>query len=78
LWTAQWNDRYFAVLEKHYENIIIEVFGHDHYGDLRYHVLPGDEEKYFHNVLVSPGVSLIFNNNPGVASLEIDEEENVA
>ena len=78
LWLPKWNDRYFAALEKYYENVIIEVVGHDHYGDLRYHELPSDPTKNFHNVLVSPGVSTIFNNNPGVASMEIDEEKFVA
>ena len=74
MWLPKWNDRYFAALEKYYKNIIIEVVGHDHYGDLRYHQLPSDLTKNFHNVLVSPGVSPNFNNNPGVASIEIDEE----
>lgn len=45
---------------------------HDHYADVRYHT---DQAGgfYYHNMLVSPGVTPIDSQNPGVATFEIDQ-----
>jgi hypothetical protein len=62
-----------------YDVVIIEVAGHDHYADLRYHSsnnvldLPDPAVKFdFHNILISPGVTTWDEQNPGVAYFEIN------
>jgi hypothetical protein len=37
LWLDNYNKAYFALLREFHEQVIIEVVGHDHYSDLRYH-----------------------------------------
>jgi hypothetical protein len=53
----------------------MEVVGHDHYADLRYHSsnnvagLPDPTDKFdFHNILVAPGVTPYDGSNPGVTT----------
>ena len=59
---------------------MIEVVGHDHYSDLRYHSsqnvcdLADTDVKFdFHNILIAPGITPIDSSNPGVTMFEIDE-----
>lgn len=42
LWTQEWSERWFVMLEKYREKVIVEIVGHDHYGDFRYHKLDGN------------------------------------
>lgn len=58
----------------------MEVVGHDHYADLRYHSsnnvidLPDLATKIdFHNIFVAPGVTPYDNSNPGVSMFEITD-----
>jgi hypothetical protein len=55
---------YFSLLRDYHDVVIIEVVGHDHYSDLRYHSsnnvldLQDPSVKFdFHNMLVAPGVT---------------------
>lgn len=80
LWYDADNCWYFQLLRDYADVIAIEVVGHDHYSDLRYHSsdnvcdLPDTETKFdFHNMFVSPGITPIDNSNPGVAYFELDE-----
>lgn len=67
------NDQYFNLLLEFKDKIIIEVSAHDHYGDLRYHSNGDSSNKqFYHNLLVSPGLTPIDGSNPGVAFFEID------
>ena len=66
-----YNEEYFSILSEFRESIIIEVSAHDHYSDVRYHADPA-ASFYYHNMLVSPGVTPIDGQNPGVATFEID------
>jgi hypothetical protein len=59
----------------------MEIAGHDHFGDVRYHSskavadlkdLSGSEF-FFHNLLVSPGLTAYGESNPGVSYLEITD-----
>ena len=59
---------------------MIEVVGHDHYADLRYHSsnnvvdLPDLATKFdFHNMFVAPGVTPYDNSNPGVSMFEVSD-----
>ena len=59
-----YSERYFQILRTFKDQIVIEVFGHDHYADLRYHSsdsVPGlkdaDPKFDFHNLFVAPGVT---------------------
>ena len=61
--------------------MIIEVYGHDHYADLRYHSsdnvasLPNVEEDfYFHNMFVAPGVTRYEGTNSGVSMFKINDD----
>lgn len=59
---------------------MIEVVGHDHYADLRYHSsnnvidLPDLATKFdFHNMFVAPGVTPYDGSNPGVSMFEVSD-----
>jgi hypothetical protein len=65
-------------LRTYSEQVVLEVSGHDHFADLRYHSswnIKGLDntpaEFKFHNLIVAPGVSPNKNQNPGIASFEI-------
>ena len=61
-------------------SVAIEVVGHDHIADLRYHssqniagITAQDAKFDFHNMFVAPGITPGKNNNPGVALFEISD-----
>lgn len=73
--------RYFQILRDHHESVVIEVMGHDHYGDLRYHssdnVLDLDDTDVhfdFHNMFIAPGITPNKGNNPGIAMFKVSTE----
>lgn len=37
LWTDEYTRQYAAILERYHDRIIIELSGHEHVGDIRYH-----------------------------------------
>jgi hypothetical protein len=56
------------------DRIVIEVSGHDHFADIRYHSDGASSNKqFYHSILISPGISPNKNQNPGVAVFEIDK-----
>ncbi len=73
LLVSSYNDEYFNILAEFRDSIILEVSAHDHYSDVRYHT---DKAAgfYYHNMLVSPGVTPIDHSNPGVATFEVDSK----
>jgi hypothetical protein len=80
LWVDSYNTKFFNLLRNYSDQVIIEVYGHDHFADLRYHssqnvaTLVDTPVKYdFHNMLVAPGSTPYDGSNPGVAHFEIDE-----
>jgi len=73
LWKEEFSQKYFSLTSLYADQIIIEVFGHDHFGDLRYHSLNETEGTYFHNMIEAPGVTVNKNQNPGITWFEIDE-----
>lgn len=80
LWKEDANTLYFKTLRDYHDVVIMEVVGHDHYADLRYHSsnnvagLPDPVDKFdFHNILVSPGVTPYDGSNPGVTSFQLDD-----
>ena len=61
--------------------MVIEVVGHDHYADIRYHSSLGvldleDTPTHFefHNMLVAPGITPNKNSQPGVATFEVSAD----
>jgi hypothetical protein len=58
LLTDAYNEDYFSILADFRDSIVLEVVAHDHYSDVRYHT---DQAGgfYYHNMLVSPGVTPI-------------------
>ena len=80
MWHEEFQARYYQTLLDHSSQIIMEVVGHDHIADLRYHSsqkIPGVTDaktKYdLHNVFVAPGITPNKKNNPGVAHFEISD-----
>ena len=81
LWHEANAERYFQILRDNADAVIIEVFAHDHFADLRYHSsdnvfdLPDTDVKFdFHNLIVAPGVTPNKGNQPGVAMFEISSD----
>ena len=81
LWHNSFASRYFQILRDYHEAVSIEVVGHDHYADLRYHSsdhvmdLDDTETKFdFHNIFVAPGITPNKGQNPGVAMFEMSPD----
>jgi hypothetical protein len=56
---------YFEILDKFSDKIILEIYGHDHFGDLRYHTNAAGVNN--HNFMVTPGMTPNKKQNPGSA-----------
>jgi len=77
-------EAYFSLLRDYHDVVLIEVSGHDHYADLRYHSSNNvfdsadtDVKFDFHNILISPGVTPWDKSNPGVTLFEIDQSTDI-
>ena len=70
----QYNNEYFDLLSQYRDFIVAEVVAHDHYSDTRYHTETDTTGKkyYYHNMLVSPGITPIDGQNPGFATFTVD------
>lgn len=81
LWDTTENNQYFEMLRNYHDVVVIEVGGHDHFADLRFHLSKNvaglddtsDPEFYFHNLFVAPGATTYGNSNPGVSKFELSE-----
>jgi len=69
------------MLREYSDIVVLEVGGHDHYADFRFHSskgvinLPDPTTKFnFHNIFVAPGMTPYGNSNPGVSKFEISAE----
>jgi hypothetical protein len=51
---------------------VIEVSAHDHFFDVRYHTFGDSDKSYYHNTIISPGISPVKGQNPGIAFFDID------
>lgn len=63
--------KYTDLLLEFKDRLIIEVSAHDHFADVRFHSA-GSKGGFYHNLIVSPGISPIKNQNPGYAVFNID------
>jgi hypothetical protein len=64
MWSDEYVSPYLETLRYYSEQVILEVSGHDHYADFRYHsswdiegLVNTPSEFKFHNLIVAPGVS---------------------
>jgi len=82
MWFTYPNNIYFDLLNKYKDKIIIEVGGHDHFSNMRYHtdsdvldmtVPAPSNADLFHNLIVNPSISPWHGNNPGISVFEIDD-----
>lgn len=80
LWSNHSNSRYFELLRKYKDRVIIELAGHDHFTAMRYHSssgvldLPDPEPAFnFHNLLIAPSITPWYGNNPGISAFEISD-----
>ena len=81
MWHSEANARYFSLLLEHASQIAIEVAGHEHITDIRYHSTDGlldspspDSPANFHNIFIAPGVTPWYSQNPGVAMFEVSDD----
>ena len=53
---------------------MVEAFAHAHIADVRYHSSGNSvsPKYFFHNLIISPGVTPIDGQNPGVAVFSVD------
>jgi len=79
MWNHTYNKQYMKILRDNADKVIIEVSGHDHYADLRYHSsdnvydLPDTATKFdFHNLFVAPGITPNKGQNPGVTIFDVN------
>ena len=70
-WIETYSNAYFKIIRKHHDKIVMEIGAHDHFSDLRYHSNK-DAPYFYHNILISPGVTPITKQNPGFATFDID------
>ena len=75
LWKDDYMTKYFDLLSKYEDNIIIEVAGHDHWQDLR---VNRDENGNHRNLLIASSISLRYRNLPGFNTFRIDTDRLVA
>jgi hypothetical protein len=62
LWHPSDAETYLNIIKKYSDKIIIEIAGHDHLADLRYHNTDypnavSSSSSYFHNMIVAAGVT---------------------
>lgn len=52
----------------------MEIGAHDHFSDIRYHSSDDSNAKkfFYHNILISPGITPIKKQNPGFATFDLD------
>ena len=81
MWHSEANARFFELLLKYAEQIAIEVGGHEHVTDIRYHSTDGlynsqspTSQANFHNILIAPGVTPWYGQNPGVAVFDLSDD----
>jgi len=82
MWKQEFVEKYFTTTLKYHDKIVMELVGHDHYADLRYHSsqgMPSDlnikdaSTKFnFHNLFVAPGVTPNKEQQPGFAVFEVN------
>jgi len=69
-WKEPWNQRYFDMMKKHRDRVIIELAGHDHWEDLR--VDTDDDGTEFRNLFIANGVTPLMKQMPGFNTMKID------
>ena len=75
LFDSDSNTRFYDLLLKYKDKLVIELSAHDHFTDVRYHADSSSTDKqYYHNMLVSPSISPLKGHNPGLSLLSIDTE----
>jgi hypothetical protein len=82
LWHDKYNNPYFQMLRDNHDLVVMEVGGHDHFADLRFHTSKNVAELKdlsgstfnFHNLFVSPGMTPYGNSNPGVSKFELNSD----
>lgn len=75
LWGNDYKNRYFDMLLKYKDQLIIELAGHDHWEDLRYY--EDSDGNAYRNLFIATGVSLDHNQLPGFNTMKIDETSKI-
>lgn len=69
---------YAGILKKYHSQILLEVSGHDHIGDLRFSdqvFSPDKDGAYaFHNILIAPSMTMSSDTQPGFTLFKIDKD----
>ena len=66
--------RFFQLMEDYRDKILLEVTGHDHLTDIRAHSLPDNENEYYLNKVLFPGITASSLTNPGYGTFVYDTE----
>ena len=56
LWDATYNQRYFDLLLKYKDKVLLEIGGHDHWEDIRYY--KNKDGEMYRNLVVATGIGL--------------------
>lgn len=71
-WDETYSNAYFDIIGQHHDKIVMEIGAHDHFSDIRYHSNKDAATYFYHNILISPGVTPRNKQNPGFATFDID------
>ena len=79
-----YTSEYLEIYMKYRESILLEVYGHDHVGDLRYNqgsfvnlsskAMNSSMNFNFRNLLINPGATLNSFQNPGYGTFTIQSQ----
>jgi hypothetical protein len=71
LWMKDQETHYFDLFQQHQDRIILEVAGHDHWGDVRYN---DAKEGVYRNMFIPIAVGMNQGNLPGFSTFTIDKD----
>ena len=71
-WMRNYTHSYFNMTHKYHHKIILEVAGHDHYADIRYHHSLDKKSYNLHNVVINAGITPTEFFHPGFTVFDID------
>jgi hypothetical protein len=72
MWDKDYNDRYFDLLLKYKDQVMLEVGGHDHWEDIR--VYKNKDGDIYRNMIIATGVGLDHYQLPGFNTFKVENQ----
>lgn len=72
MWNDDYNKRYFDLMLKYKDRLVIELAGHDHWEDFRLYV--DKDGNKFRNMFIASGIGMDHRQLPGFNTMKIDEQ----